>query len=481
MIAKQLEAVLSAEAAKTEFSHRAHADMVQRFQSVRGYGLLPRGRGKNAQHLTYKEAAAGILSLVADKPGWGGHAAKILFGLKPVGGVDASFKGAPTFGGALIDILQNEDALNSVLDVRASGSEIYTNGHGRGTITYMKEGETRTAHYVGALATSLMGRGAEKGFDPRSLISTTIKETVFFPRLFERVAREMRIQYPDHAFDHLIDPDEDELERQKEERIHRLGITAESNFLNLSVDTQVTWPKEETVVEFDNRRLVLMPPTKESDTSIHIDLRGARLRSGEAHTLINRFLSLLTWCDDQFCTLQDGSSGSRFPIAMGKRDLAFATAHHWPFGRQMPEEKDAQIALALYRQGRNAEQNYLVAYAVLSYVKVIEVKYRKPGMKGTIAEAKKWIEENYQRFRDASNLTPEIERFEEACGNEPPPQYIWKMCRHAVAHVSEGYVSDPDDFEELRRLHVAADVIRGLARYFIREELGVSTSIFDET
>ena len=480
MIAKQLETVLSAEAAKTDFSQRAHADMVQRFQSVRDYGLLPRGRGKNAQHLTYKEAAAGILSLVADKPGWGGHAAKILFGLKPVGGVDASFKGAPTFGGALIDILENEGAVNSVLEVRASGSEFYTNGHGRGTIIYVKEGETRTAHYVGALATSLMGRGAEKGFDPRSLISTTIKETVFFPRLFKRVAREMRIQYPDHAFDHLIDPDDDELERLKEERIRRLGITANSRFLNLSVDTQAIWPKEETVIDFSGRKLVLLPATKETDTSIHIDLRGIR-ESGDAHTIINRFLSLLTWCCDQFCILQEGASGSRFPIATRKRDLAFVTSHHWAFDRHLPDSENARVALALYRQGRNAEQNYLVAYAVLSYVKVIEVKYRKPGKKGTVAEAKKWIEDNYQHFRDTSNLTPEIERFEEACGNEPPPQYIWRMCRHAVAHVSEGYVSDPDDFEELRRLHVAADVIRGLARYFIHEELGISTTIFDGT
>lgn len=105
----------------------------------------------------------------------------------------------------------------------------------------------------------------------------------------------------------------------------------------------------------------------------------------------------------------------------------------------------------------------------------------KASSSARVAEAKKWIEDNYQHFRDTSNLTPEIERFEEACGNEPPPQYIWRMCRHAVAHVSEGYVSDPDDFEELRRLHVAADVIRGLARYFIHEELGISTTIFDGT
>jgi len=478
MIAKQLEAILLNEAAKTDLSHRSSADMVQRFQALRGFGLLPRGRGKNAQHLTSLQTAAGILSVIAEKPGYAGTASKVLLKLRPVGGVDASFEGAGTFGDALIKILENPDARASILEVRASFSEIYKNSHGRATIIYLAGEQERTAFFVSELASSLMGRGAERTFNPRDLISTSIKEMVYFRRIFERIAREMQIEYPEHAFDHLLDPDEEEVERQKEERIRRLGITGSSNFLNLSVDTQVIWPNEETVVEFEGHKLVLMPTTKDTDTSIHVDLHGQRLTSAEAHTLINRFLSLMTWCCDQFCTLQEGGSGSRFPIAMSKRDLAFITAYHWAFDRRMPKSEEARVALALYRQGRNAEENYLVAYAVLSYVKAIELRHDQ--------KMEIWFKDNWEAFKGEGHYAEEIEWLEEACNGLEPSKYLWKLCRVAVAHatVSHGglnHLSDPDDFKELRRLHIAAVVIRGLTRFFIGKELGVSESLFDRT
>lgn len=473
MIAKQLEGILSEAVSRTDFSRRSQADLVQRFQSLREFGLLPRGRGKNAQHLTSKEVVSGILSVVPEKPGYAGTAAKILKNLRPVGSVEASFNGAKTFGEALSKILIEVGSLEAIVEVRASVSEFYTNNNGRAAILINENGKIRTAYFVSELATSLMGNGAEETFDPRSLSTTTVKETVFLPQFFKRISDALKVEYPEHAFDHLIDPDEEELERLKAERIKRLGITGSSNFLNIPVDTQVTWPNEEAVVEFAGKSLVLMPKTRETDTSIHIDLRGNRLTSAEAHTLINRMLSVMTWCDDQYCTVQDGVSGSRFPIATTKRNLAFATAYHWVFGRDLSESKEIRTALALYREGRNAEQNYLVAYAVLSYYKVIEVRHN--GKSAT----KKWFKDTYPNFRDGRNDAAGIERFELACGDTTPHQYIYDACRVAVAHVNEKYLSDPDDFEELRRLHVVADVLRGLARYFIKNELGFSDRRFE--
>ncbi len=105
MIAEQLESILSEETARTDFSYRSQADLVQRFQSLRGFGMLPRGRGKNAQHLSLRETASGILSIIPEKPGYAGTAAKILKDLRPVGGVDASFCDAETFGKAITKIL----------------------------------------------------------------------------------------------------------------------------------------------------------------------------------------------------------------------------------------------------------------------------------------------------------------------------------------------------------------------------------------
>lgn len=479
MIAKQLEAILLYKAANTDFSQRSSADMAQRFQSLRGYGLLPKGRGKNAQHLTSRQAVAGIFSIVTEMPGYAGMASKVLAHLMPVGGIDASFHGARTFGDALVNILEEPEALASVLEIRASGSEISTNCNGLAAIAYSAGEETRTAHFVGQTALHLiMGKGAEKTFNPRDSIPTTIKETIYPRGLFERIARELKIEYPEHAFDHLVEPDEEEIERQKEERSRRLGITNSSNFLSLSVDTQVTWPKEETVVEFEGRKLILMPTTKDSDTSIHIDVHGQRLTPVEAHTLINRFLSLMVWCDDQFCTVQEGGYGSRLPVPTTKRNLAFSTAYDWAFDRRIAENDDVKVALALYRQGRNAEQNYLVPYAVLSYVKAIEIRHDK--------KLEKWFKDNWEAFKKEGRHNAEIERLEKDFGNLEPDKYLWKLCRVAVAHatVSDGgqhHVSDPDDFKELQRLHVAASVIRGLTRFFIGKELGVSEALFDGT
>ena len=51
MYAKQLETFLSHEFSKTDLSQRPLDDIAQRLESLRGYGLLPRGRGKNANKL----------------------------------------------------------------------------------------------------------------------------------------------------------------------------------------------------------------------------------------------------------------------------------------------------------------------------------------------------------------------------------------------------------------------------------------------
>src|SRR3546814_4969173 len=75
----------------------------------------------------------------------------------------------------------------------------------------------------------------------------------------------------------------------------------------------------------------------------------------------------MTWCDDQYAIAQDGWSGNPVPVAVPKRNLAFTTTYHWVFNRDIPVSEDVLRALALYREGRNAEQNFMISYAVLSY------------------------------------------------------------------------------------------------------------------
>lgn len=240
------------------------------------------------------------------------------------------------------------------------------------------------------------------------------------------------------------------------------------------MDNQVTWPRKEILIEFDHYKFVLMPKTKDHVQSIHVDLHANRLSMEEAMTVINRFLSLLTWCDDQYAVVQDGWSGNPIPVPVPKRNLAFATAPCWVFCREISTSLEVQRALALYREARNAEQNFMISYAVLNYYKIIEIHHER-GPAST-----KWVAENLPTVLDDPSANESIAAFLVACGEEKPETYIYKACRVAVAHASVDWPSDPDEFAELRRLHNAADVMRRLARRFISRELNVSASLFGE-
>lgn len=474
MIAKRLESLLSHEAAKTGISLRSPADMVQRFQSLRGFGILPKGRGKNARHLSLTEIAAGILSITTEKPGYAGTVSKLLTDLRPVGGIEASFMRCGTLGKAIETVLADSDAMTSLIEIRVSDSEFYTNGYGRGTIKYHSGGTKKAATYVGKTAVSLLKSGAEKNFDPRALISSVITETVFYPPFFRYLDRELQREANSPAALIGVDPEEDDEETKKEERTRRLGLTANSRYLNLAVDNQVTWPREETAVDFEGYKLVLMPKTRENTTSIHIDLHGQRISPEDATTVINRFLSILAWCDDQFAVLQEGWYGNPVPVPVPKRNLAFTTAYQWIFDRKVPQSPEARKALAIYREGRNAQQNYQISYAVLSYYKIIETKYHRD-------QVKNWFRDNYELVRKKPNLANSVAAFEAARGSETPQEYIHTACRTAVAHANKPYTTDPDDTHELRRLYVVADILRALARIFIQKEFNISDCMYDGT
>ncbi|MCC6598095.1 MAG: hypothetical protein IT559_04845 [Alphaproteobacteria bacterium] len=470
MIARQLERILEDHTRTIHISSHPYGHVSARFEKMRGYNLLPKGTVRNSKHLTTEEIAAGILSLVAPQIGFAGHTALILKTLCPVGGVEASFQKAPTFVAALEAILSSTDTLNELIKVTVSDSEIYTNGHGRAAIHYRAGDTEKVSYYVDRHAVTLMQSGADKGYDPSQMITTMTNDMVFYPSFFRPIVESLKREASMPPVIYPEEPETDE-ELEKQRRAEYLKLTPYSNFLNMAVDCQVTWPKEEKLVEFDGYRLVLLPKTKDHTTSIHIDLHGNRVGREEARTIINRFLSLLTWCDDQYAVVQEGWSGNPVPVPAPKRDLAFSTAHHWIFDRNLPND-DGRKALAIYREGRNSEQNYLISFAVLSYYKIIEIRYRGR------SETRTWFRDSYAAIKN--KIDPDIiKRFENYRGEKPVENYLYDACRSAVAHANKPESTDPDEFEELNRLHNVAYVLRQLARYFIKNELGLSAHYFD--
>ncbi|MCS0494343.1 hypothetical protein NVS89_04480 [Ancylobacter sp. MQZ15Z-1] len=468
MFAKNLEYVLQGLTADGDFQRYTPRDVEERFENLRDWGRLPRGREKRAQHLTRSEITAAVFGLVPVHPAWAGHAAVVFEKLRPVGGPAASFRAAPTLSDAIQFLLADEASAAGVIDVTLTGSGFGTNNNGFATLRYVNEKALRAVHFVSKMAVSLLQPGAEVGFRPESFGSTLARNVVLTERFFRTLRREV-----DKSMLSMGGPAGDGSEYTAEEaraaRAARLGAKPHSRFLNMGIDTQVTWPKEETRIAFDRYYLVLMPKTEDHMQSVHIDLMANRLTDEAAMTVINRFLSLLTWCDDQFAVAQHCWSGNPVPVAVSKPDLPASTAQHWVFNRQIPSDAKVLRALGHYREARNADHAGLASYAVLSYYKVIEGGQDDDGSK-----VKAWITKSYPIVNAAHESDRDFTAFREAVGTMTPQEYLTNECRRAAAHASRKSPSDVDDLDETRRLFTAASVLHALARHMISHEFGVS-------
>ena len=471
MIASRLAAIVFELSLGSDISAVTRDDIMERFESLRSYGKLPRGRERQYQRLTNGEIAAAILGLVSPNPKWAGHAAAILCNLHTVGGRSASFHGTTTLQEAIERILADDGARKAVVRLTVSSAECGVNSNGSAMLVHEAENGKHRVFYVPKEAVSQLQPGMEQFFDFDLRHSSASREMSFSGRLFERIAKAIELATADPS---PLEGDGGEYaaEEAREARFTKLGTAPGSRFLNIGVENQVTWPKEEIVVQFDQYKLVLMPKTRESIQSIHVDLTANKLTDREAMTLINRFLSVMTWCDDQFAVAQDGWSGNPVPVPVRRRDLAFTTTHEWMFDRKVPASEDARRALAIYREARNAQQNFMVSYAVLNYYKVIEIRHKGRG------DVINWFRDNFDRLRKQSGFRDEFEKFAKICGNERPQDYIYKACRVAVAHARKDSKSDPDDANELVRLHTAADVLRLFARDFVASEFGISDAMY---
>lgn len=186
MKAKHLEVILGSKLQIGE------AEMVQRFQKLRDMKLLPVSRGRNAEHLTTGAIVSGLLSIVAERPGFAGMTSNILRGLRPVGGTANAFANAETFSAAVEAALLSEPLLNSVREIRLTDSEVYTNSNGRAAIFFDSGHREQVTYYVRREARTLLQPGAEETYDPRDLISSMIREIVILPHVLRQIAHQVR-------------------------------------------------------------------------------------------------------------------------------------------------------------------------------------------------------------------------------------------------------------------------------------------------
>jgi len=464
--------------------------MTERFEKLRGCNLIPTGIRRNIEHLQTSQIVACVLSLTEKKASFAGLTTKSLISLKPVGGVEASFYSSITFGQAIQQLLDNQKALDCLIDIRISNNEFSKKVYGRASITYYDGDIIKQAYYVHKSNLSILQKGSELTFCPNDTHLSYISEHIFTPKIWKNLKQKLDREKKFPPKEYSIPQEDKDFEEQQRERNEILGINKSSYFLNMAISTQATWVKSETPITFEGKQFILFPRTREYSQSIHIDLHHNKISSDDARERISRFLSLLTWCDDQPSTLQDGWAGNPVPVAVPKTNLGSLITDIWVFNKKLPECNKQQIALSLYRQGRNAEKSSLNSYAILSYYKIIEIKYdnhyKDESGKKNNKTMQKFFREKYKIIKENYQYKYYFEKFEDWFSQQGNLQgtglgeFFHDSCRNAATHArmdreKEEDRIDPDNINDGRLIY-AVPIMRLFARYFIETELEVSTS-----
>jgi hypothetical protein len=241
-----------------------------------------------------------------------------------------------------------------------------------------------------------------------------------------------------------------------------------TRYLQVGVEGGAIWPREETKIHFGGHELILKPATKTTEQSIHINLRG--ITDIEALTLINRFLSILSWCDDQAMENLYGWSGNPIPVSVPKRQRIIGTSITFPFSREVETDQKAKLALALYREGKTIKS---VPFEFLSYFKIMNIFWKD-----------KYIKDKNEIIEGIREVLPSIKndlaqkRLRELSKSESDvPKYLYESGRCAIAHTYAEPIVDPDDVSDLRRLSQDMWIIKAIAELLIVNKLCVSRSI----
>ena len=239
-------------------------------------------------------------------------------------------------------------------------------------------------------------------------------------------------------------------------------------WLNIGVLGGACWPTKEQKINFHGHDLILKPATKDTEQSIHINLKG--ISDIEAMTLVNRFLSILSWCDDQGMVNDGGWSGNPVPVAVPKKSRIVGSSIAFPFNRDIEKASKAKLSLALYREALSINS---IPFAFLSYFKIFNVFWKDKYVNGK-NELVEGIRSLLPRIEDdlAKERLAELKKTE-----HDVPKYLYESGRCAIAHAHSDPIVDPDNVTDLRRLSQDIWIAKAMAEYLIETELNVSRSI----
>jgi len=240
------------------------------------------------------------------------------------------------------------------------------------------------------------------------------------------------------------------------------------SWMNIKLEGCFCWPTKKKIIDFEGEKLVLLPATKDNSASIHINTSGVGIP--KAITIINRFLSIICWCDGVPIQVENRGVGSVKPVPLPARETrTIPSSIAFPFNRTVPQNPKAQRALALYREARSVNS---MPYEFLGYYKIIGILH-KDGSTEQINYIRKCVPE----IKDA--FTQKQIKELGADGGDVV-DHLYKACRCAIAHAKKETDIDPDDANQTWDLSKALWIIREIAEMTIEKEFGVSRTILSD-
>lgn len=263
---------------------------------------------------------------------------------------------------------------------------------------------------------------------------------------------------PGPYIEHIFDEDVQPLYRE-----HR-------NWLTCSVHFSIAWPEKDVAVTYDGTQFFLRGLKQNEDQSV--PCISVRLLDSEDkfETLkkVYKFTSILGWFNSGYVDIS-GHMTSSYPILYDAGGRIFApTMQSGKYGfscNYMPLINDelTRKALAFWREGLKLEEIHK-GYSFLSFYKVIESQFSKGRAKAD------WITQAIPTLTERAQT-----RVQELQGDGiDVSKHVFASGRCAVAHASVGEeIIDPDIPEDKEQIAKDLDIIKGLAKKFIQENLGV--------
>ena len=473
MYAKELEHVLGRLLQKTDFYSSEPRELEARFSALRSSGHLPQGREHRSRRLESSQIGLAVFGLVAIHPRWAGHSASCLRNLVPVGGPNVSAWRSPSLLAAIEHLLADKSARDSLIRITMTGAESATNCHGQAEIIFVDEGESKRAAYVSRMALSAQQNGAEMVFDFDRRYAPVSREISFGPEFFRELSRERDLSLSLNR-PLLGDGREYDAEEVLSSFYRSLGARSSSQFLNIGVEATIEWPRTACKFDFGPATIVAMPSSRTTDASLHIDLQTHRLSHREGRSLLSEALSIAVWIDDQMAILLNGWSGNPVPVAVPRSTQRSPSSiiDGWCNGWHRIEDDQVRRLLGLYREARNLELTHSIPYAFLGYYRIFESlwpngKQRGLGVADTMAEQLERAKLSDHEL-EALGLEGEL--------NGQVLADLMYAERQRVAHAQEVLHSNPDASDDVRRLSVAARIMRLGAREAVKKQTGLTSN-----